>query len=134
MDRYSPTVPNDNESVVWLENTGAPGLWPWHKIKTRRSDPTDMRFVDVDADGDIDIIPASTDPGDSHVWLENLGGANQWDERTNLEWTPLADVDVNGDGITDRIVWGPPPRSYRGRQEIVKAVERGIYWIAGEGL
>jgi|GEM_PF-394229 len=89
----------------WFENPGeAAGDWPRHEwphlAVPNASYGTSMRswIVDLDRDGDNDIVYSDCDTGMSHVyWVENLGQGARW-ERHLLPDPPTAPGDVLGTG------------------------------------
>ena len=70
--------------VVWYESSGKPAAKPWkkHVIDAKTVAPAHGHPVDMDADGDLDVVmvfgiaaPVGNDLPDSHqvAWYENLG-------------------------------------------------------------
>jgi hypothetical protein len=89
----------------WFENPGK-GVGDWsrhewpHRAVPNASYGTSMRswIVDLDKDGDNDIVYSDCDTGMSHVyWVENLGEGARW-ERHLLPDPPTAQGDVPGTG------------------------------------
>src|SRR5262245_28760574 len=69
-------------SVVWYENPGVPAGRPWkkHIIDDRSRAPVHGHPVDMDGDGDLDVVMAigmgkewSLEEGHEIVWYENVG-------------------------------------------------------------
>ena len=89
----------------WLENPGSEnGVWlrhPWpHLGVENASYGTSMRVwvIDLDRDGDPDIVYSDCDTGWSHVyWVENKGQGKNW-LRHALPDPPVAAGDVPGTG------------------------------------
>lgn len=71
-------------------------------ISMSLANPTDAKCIDMDGDGDLDIVVSSS-KDDKIVWYENLGGGVFGDQQiittstTNLVSLDLADVDNDGD-------------------------------------
>ena len=117
-------------SIVWFENPGQPASKPWkkHVIDNRRRGPIHGHPIDLDGDGDLDVVMAfgmrpEHVPEETHqvAWYENVGRPGK-----ALEWRrhvvgplPCAfeafAVDLDGDGDLDvaatawskgdRVVW-----------------------------
>jgi len=103
-------------AVVWFENTGKPGdeRWTKHVIDDRSRGAIHGHPVDVDADGDLDVVMAfgmrpEHVPEDRHevVWYENTGAAATsagW-KRHSVGSLPCAfeaiSADVDNDGDID---------------------------------
>jgi hypothetical protein len=91
--------------VAWYENTAGGSVWTTHTISTAASDAFDVFAADVDGDGDMDVLSASS--SDAKVaWYENvLGDGSLWTTRTitvaaNGAMSVFAS-DVDGDGDMD---------------------------------
>jgi hypothetical protein len=105
--------------VVWYENTGEPGAAKFrrHIIDDKTLMPTHGHPVDMDGDGDVDVVMAfgiRGGPENSHqaAWYENVG-----EKGKGAEWKKhmLGDVpwgfeavagDLDGDGDLDVIASG----------------------------
>jgi hypothetical protein len=109
--------------VVWYENPGPPYTQRWtrHVVDDRSASPAHGHPVDMDGDGDPDIVMAlgfSGPPGDeTHqvCWYENVGKpgkGTQWKKhligRLEVAFEAVA-ADINGDGRPDvaATAWGP---------------------------
>ena len=91
---------NDNDGASWTENTIAitfDGL---------------TALVDVDGDGDLDVVGAD-DTDNDIVWFENDGSGGTWTENTvDGDYDPARSVfgaDLDGDGDIDIIGARNPP-------------------------
>jgi hypothetical protein len=70
----SGDTPNDSGEIVWFDNVG--GTFVEHLIFSNHTYGSSIKAVDLDNDGDLDIISvsASSNPADSTlIWLENNG-------------------------------------------------------------
>jgi len=105
--------------IIWWENAdGVAGEWDTHCISSYYVGCHSIRSVDIDGDGDLDVL--TTGSGiDSVTWWENLDGiGEQWAEHTiaddfdNAVSTDPADFDGDGDQdvaaaavFRDRLAW-----------------------------
>jgi hypothetical protein len=117
--------------VVWYENPGDPRKLPWkrHQIDVAAR-PVHGQPVDLDADGDIDvvmclgmgggIVPSDLDPvAHQVVWYENVGRrgkGSEWRKHVLadgfVQAFEAAAADLDGDGNVDVIAtaWGKSGR------------------------
>ncbi|MCD4731219.1 MAG: T9SS type A sorting domain-containing protein [Bacteroidales bacterium] len=64
--------------IVWLKNSGDPTQsWTKYIIKSGLTNAHDAQCVDIDDDGDIDIVGVGTTPG-SIIVCENDGSLTNW--------------------------------------------------------
>lgn len=112
-------------SIVWYENPGDPVSKPWikHVIDDQSRAPCHGQAVDIDGDGDLDVVMAfgmraELSPQEMHeiAWYENLGGAKKW-RRHTIGALPFAyeaiAADLDADGRMeviatdnrDKVVW-----------------------------
>ncbi|WP_432410147.1 T9SS type A sorting domain-containing protein [Rasiella sp. SM2506] len=118
-------IENNPREVRWIEHLDGQGNFATEEIVliTNPETITDIRTLDFDNDGDLDILAnVNVDiNGDEIVWYENLDGSGNFGSENILATTDegfhpplLVDIDVDGDldiltskeGITiSRIVW-----------------------------
>ncbi len=85
-----------NDSVTWYENSGATGeVWIPHLVSSVADGVVRVRVADIDRDGDLDVVSAST-LDDKLRWHENLLG-------NGLYWNDHS-VGVEIDGIIGIVV------------------------------
>ena len=106
--------------VVWYQHPGRDPRQPWtrHVIDDTMFRPTHGHPVDMDGDGDSDVVMAggSSDPSRGAVaWYDNNGkpAAGKWQRHTIAESLPTASegvaADLDADGTLEVAVtrWGP---------------------------
>ena len=65
-----------DDTIAWYENDGATDpSWTATDIATSADGATSVYVADMDGDGDLDIVSASTQD-DTVAWYENDGAAN----------------------------------------------------------
>ncbi|MEO0631240.1 MAG: VCBS repeat-containing protein, partial [Planctomycetota bacterium] len=101
--------------LVWIENNSDvdPGFTVEHEVATSVIAPNEVAAADLDSDGDLDVLAASSPGTGQLVWFENIGGVPPRFEpraigpRPNLELTgvvrSIAVADLQGDGDLDLI-------------------------------
>ncbi len=111
-------IRNDDD-IKWFENDGVGGTWTAHNVGTGYlNDGSEVQAVDIDHDGDIDVLATGYAGDDVYLWT-NDGDGSSWSRRTiesglDSPWQALA-ADINGDnnmdvvltaaGTTDSLTW-----------------------------
>lgn len=110
---------SEDDKIIWYENTDGLGNFSSEKIISTTADrPLSVYATDVDGDGDIDVISASS-TDDKIAWYENTDGVGNF--ATEQIITQNADgayavyaQDIDGDGdidvlsassVDDKIAW-----------------------------
>lgn len=112
-------VQRDNDLILWYANDGTGTAWAGHTVGSGTlNDGAAVLAVDLDDDGDVDVVATSQEDGDVVVW-RNGGDGSTW-VRTFIEqslaspWdvvagdfsgNGLSDLVVAAGGTADRIVW-----------------------------
>ncbi|MEM6965473.1 MAG: FG-GAP-like repeat-containing protein [Bacteroidota bacterium] len=114
-------ISSNNGTVVWYENISPSPLGPFNNgtgIITNANQPQTAFAADLDGDGDLDVVTAST--GDDEVaWFENLDGQGDFGTQqiisnslNGAEDVHAADLDGDGDmdilctsDFDDELVW-----------------------------
>ncbi len=93
--------------IVWYEERSNPGSWTRHSLTTAAEDlgdwSTDLELVDIDGDGDADVLTSDWYKDERVVWFENLGAASAW-TRHVIGGPRAHDIEVgdfDGDGDPD---------------------------------
>jgi hypothetical protein len=109
------------DNILWLENTGgSPAQFVVHIIQEDLGNPSDLEVVDIDEDGDLDIVVAMDISNSIFLYLNDANKPPTFSYRiattgTFGEFVGVADI--NGDGHLDlfsRRAWhqgdgGNPP-------------------------
>jgi VCBS repeat protein len=106
---------NTAQAIYWHENVAGNGTsWVRHTIATGVENARNVSAVDVDRDGDLDVVAASQFVERKVAWYENLDGqGGSWAIRTIA--TPSgaglghAAADVDGDGDVDVVTTPTAP-------------------------
>ena len=106
LDALSASILDDK--IAWYENVGGGGTsWVLHTISTSADSAISVYAGDVDGDGDLDALSASS-YDDTIAWYENVGGGGtSWALHTisasaDLAYSVYA-ADVDGDGDLDTL-------------------------------
>jgi uncharacterized repeat protein (TIGR01451 family) len=117
MDVLSASVYDDK--IAWYENIDGNGSFgPTRIISTLADDPRSIYSCDIDNDGDMDVLSASSEDN-KIAWYENIDGSGGFSAQqiisTNTEWAETVYAsDIDGDGdmdvlsasyIDDKIAW-----------------------------
>jgi len=132
---------DDEDRVVWHENTGN-GVFGLEQIVTTNVyDPWALFAADVNGDGTMDVISASLND-DKVAWYNNVDGQGNFDGEYNItghanEPRSIKNADIDGDGfqdvvsasyLDDKVAWY---RNLDGSgnfstQKIISAANRGV--------
>jgi len=116
-----------SNQILWYQNSGRPASLPWEKqiIDSHTVAPAHGHPVDLDSDGDLDVImafgiaaPVGNNSPESHqiAWYENLGTpglGTQWKKHQIAKQLPqgfeAVAGDLDGDGDLDVVAtaWSP---------------------------
>ncbi len=113
-----------SKSILWTENPGAPGgRWKVHMIDTPGLSETG-RLVDIDDDGQLDLLPNGVDFAAWYSWERKPSGNGGVDVVWRKHELPpeaaahgLGHGDINQDGRTDLVTvngWLQAPEDRRG--------------------
>lgn len=94
------------DEVAWWENAAGDGtLWLEHEIEDNSDGAVSLHAVDLDGDGDIDLVAAARYAGQV-TWWENVGGSGvtwtkRWIEGALEGVGDIQPADMDGDGDPD---------------------------------
>ena len=97
----------EGDDVSWWVNDGTPGGADWteYTIDGSFNGVDDVTTVDIDGDGDLDVLAASEINAGIAVWLNDGSPDNaDWVERTvntSSYWSAVGAVDMDSDGDID---------------------------------
>ena len=94
------------EDVIWMENLFGDGSsWQANSIKEGLKGASSVQAVDMDADGDLDVLAAGSYERRVSWWENTAGDASLWAERLapGRVWGAydLRGADLDGDGDAD---------------------------------
>lgn len=98
----------DDDTVSWFENESGRGHFGDRRIITTIADGAQSVYAaDVDGDGDVDVLSAST-ADDKIAWYENLDGSGDFGLQKSIAVlmqgaASVFAMDVDGDGDTDAL-------------------------------
>ncbi len=101
----------DTGDVFWWENVAGDGSdWLKYAITLEFEDVADVKTIDLDGDGDVDVIGAAR-VINKVVWWENVAGdGSDWIEHTIaddfVDARTVSVADVNGDTVPDVLAAG----------------------------
>jgi len=96
----------DDDRIEWYENTDGSGYFGFQQVITSAADGAQSVYsADLDNDGDMDVISASSED-DKIAWYENTDGAGTFGIQLVISSDALHAVsvfcaDINGDGALD---------------------------------
>jgi len=111
-------IRNDDE-IKWFENNGSGGGWTAHNVGSGYlDDGSEVQAIDLDHDGDVDVVATGYGGGDLRFWRNDGSGAS-WHLHSitsslDAAWQVLAaDLDGNNDmdllvtaaGTSDSLSW-----------------------------
>ncbi len=101
-----------NDTIAWFENVdGAGAFGPERRISTAADGARSVVAADLDGDGDVDVLAASS-LDDTIAWFENLDGAGTFGPERLISTTAdgaasVAVADMNLDGDLDVLCASP---------------------------
>jgi len=110
----------EGDTIAWYANTNGRGTFgPRHVITAEVDEPRSIFTIDLDGDGDVDVLSASS--GDGKIaWYENVDGAGSFGPQqviannVDTAWS-VHSADLDGDGDHDVLVAGaghdPTPKA-----------------------
>jgi hypothetical protein len=107
-------VPPYGGWVKWWENTAGNGSsWQMRTISSSMDNAKAVTAVDLDGDGDLDVIASAVGGANKIAWWENVvGDGSVWSSRTGVEGFNAHSIfaaDVDGDGGMDILGAGNGP-------------------------
>ena len=116
-----PDLALGHDPTLLYTNSGGVLSPTWASAATYHGH-SDLRFCDVDGDGDDDLAEVHFSNGQTHIYLNRdgvLDSAPSWTYDASPVGTAIAFGDINGDGLVDLVV------GYSGEPSIVVFYNRG---------
>ncbi len=100
------TSPGYDEISWWENDNGSGTSWTKHIVSSDVSSGQSVYAMDINGDGDMDILGANYGAGDDIIWWENDNGSGtSWTEHvvdSNFsDAMSVYSADINGDGYMD---------------------------------
>ncbi len=141
---------NNDDKIAWYENVDGAGSFGPQQVITVDADGAASVFaVDMDGDGDFDVLSASN-YDDSIAWYENMDGTGSFGPPQLISVTAefansvfAADLDGDGDadviwGGAERIAWAEnrldEPTADIGPEQVIKEVAVGVRSVSAVDL
>jgi FG-GAP-like repeat/Secretion system C-terminal sorting domain len=100
------------EGLIWYENVDHGISWIRHEFDWGMNRLDDIEVIDVDLDGDLDVVTCGEISWDDEInWFENLGGGLDWTYHSialEVEALFIRAGDIRGDGTVSvaAVTWG----------------------------
>ncbi len=107
---------NNFDSITWYENIDGLGNFGNQQLIAITNGANSVYAGDIDNDGDIDVVSASSNFIEEVVWYENVNGEGLFEEKqiiaNNAHFTDIELSDIDNDGDLDLITtsgWNQEP-------------------------